>query len=217
MLKKVILYTNEIKQLKRFYRNVLNFPINEMTETQFSVQIGKSVITFIEQKEKANYHFAINIPGNQFTIIKNWISNNYPLEINEGLDEIYHVQFNADSFYIKDPSGNLIEFIGRRSRDFLGTFTLEAFYNLSEISIVTTSLIEVGEELQDAGIPLYFNSKIDEDNVNYLGRDDSFIVLTPESIKWEFANEPAIISPLTIFLTDNRIIKVNPDGQVTIN
>ena len=217
MFKKVILYTDEIKQLQRFYMNVLNFPIKEVTATQFSVQIGHSVITFIEQKEKASYHFAINIPGNQFTIIKNWISNSYPLEINEGLDEIYHVQFNADSFYIKDPSGNLIEFIGRRSRDFLGTFTLEAFYNLSEISIVTTSLTEVGEMLQDAGIPLYFNSKVDEANVNYLGRDDTFIVLTPESRKWAFSNDPAIISPLTIYLTDNRIIKVNSVGQITIN
>ncbi|HLR60488.1 MAG TPA: hypothetical protein VK094_08470 [Pseudogracilibacillus sp.] len=216
MLKKVTLYTHELKQLRRFYMNVLNFPINEVTKTSFNVQVGTSTIKFIEQEEEARYHFAINIPGNQFTIIKEWISDRYPLETYEGIDEIYRVKFVADSFYIKDPSGNLVEFIARRSRDFLGTFTLDAFYNLSEISIVTPSVSEVGELLQDQAIPLYFNSQINTADVNYLGVDDSFIVLTPEGRKWAFSNEPSIISPLVIHLTDERIIEVDSQGQVTI-
>lgn len=216
MLKQLTLYTHELKQLRRFYMNVLNFPISEVTETSFNVKVGTSIIKFIEQEKKARYHFAINIPGNQFTIIKEWISDRYPLETYEGIDEIYRVKFVADSFYIKDPSGNLVEFIARRSRDFLGSFTLDAFYNLSEISIVTHSVSEVGELLQDQAIPLYFNSQINEEDVNYLGVDDSFIVLTPEGRKWAFSNEPAIISPLLIHLTDERIIEVDQLGQVNI-
>lgn len=216
MLKKVTLYTHELKQLRRFYMNVLNFPINEVTDDSFNVKVGTSTIEFIEQEKKAHYHFAINIPGNQFKIIKEWISDRYPLETYEGIDEIYRVKFVADSFYIKDPSGNLIEFIARRSRDFLGTFTLDAFYNLSEISIVTHSVSEVGELLQDQAIPLYFNSQIMEDDVNYLGKDDSFIVLTPEGRKWAFSNEPATISPLVIYLADEQIIEVSQLGQITI-
>lgn len=217
MLKKLVLYTHELKQLRRFYMNVLSLPIDEVTDNSFNVHIGSSTITFIEQEKNAQYHFAINIPGNQFSIIKEWVRNRHPLERNDGIDEIFHVKFDADSFYIKDPSGNLIEFIGRRSRDFLGTFTLDAFYNLSEISIVTDSVNEVGELLQDAAIPLYFNSKINETDVNYLGKDDSFIVLTPKGREWDFSNERAIVSPLTIHLTDNRIIEVSETGQVTIN
>lgn len=216
MLKKVVLYTHELKQLKRFYMNVLSLPINEVTNNSFNVQIGTSTIIFIEHEKDAHYHFAINIPGNQFSIIKQWVRDRHPLERDEGIDEIYRVKFNADSFYIKDPSGNLIEFIGRRSRDFLGTFTLDAFYNLSEISIVTDSVNQVGELIQDAAIPLYFNSKIDENNINYLGKDDSFIVLTPEGREWAFSNEPAIISPLTIHLTDERVIEVDETGEITI-
>lgn len=216
MLKKVTLYTHELKQLRRFYMNVLNFPISEVTKTSFNVKVGTSTIKFIEQEKEARYHFAINIPGNQFTIIKEWISDRYPLETYEGIDEIYRVKFVANSFYIKDPSGNLVEFIARRSRDFLGTFTLDAFYNLSEISIVTPSVSEVGELLQDQAIPLYFNSQINAEDVNYLGVDDSFIVLTPEGRKWAFSNEPAIISPLVIHLTDDRIIEVDSLGQITI-
>lgn len=216
MLKKVTLYTHELKQLRRFYMNVLSFPISEVTSNSFNVQVGTSTIEFIEQEKVARYHFAINIPGNQFTIIKDWISDRYSLETNEGVDKIYRVKFAADSFYIKDPSGNLIEFIGRRSRDFLGTFTLEAFYDLSEISIVTNSVNEVGELIQDEAIPLYSNSQIDESGVNYLGKDDSFIVLVPEGRKWAFSNESAIISPLIIYLTDKRIIEVDQTGQVTI-
>ncbi len=216
MLKKVILYTRELKQLKRFYMNVLSLPIDAVTSNSFNVQIGTSTIKFIEHEKEARYHFAINIPGNQFSIIKEWVRNRHPLERDEGIDEIYRVKFNADSFYIKDPSGNLVEFIGRRTRDFLGTFTLEAFYNLSEISIVTDSVNQVGELIQDEAIPLYFNSKIDENNTNYLGKDDSFLVLTPEGREWTFSKDTAIISPLTIYLTDDRVIEVSETGQVTI-
>lgn len=196
--------------------NVLSLPINEVTNNSFNVQIGTSTIKFIEYEKEARYHFAINIPGNQFSIIKEWVRNRHPLERDEGIDEIYRVKFNADSFYIKDPSGNLVEFIGRRTRDFLGTFTLDAFYNLSEISIVTDSVNQVGELIQDEAIPLYFNSKIDENNTNYLGKDDSFIVLTPEGREWTFSKDTAIISPLTIYLTDDRVIEVSDTGQVTI-
>lgn len=216
MLEQVTLYTHQLKQLKRFYMNVLNFPINEITSNSFNIKIGTSTIKFIEQEKEARYHFAINIPGNQFTIIKDWVRDRYPLETNEGVDEVYRVKFASDSFYIKDPSGNLVEFIGRRSRDFLGTFTLDAFYNLSEISIVTDSVNEVGELIQDQAIPLYFTSVIDEKGVNYLGKDDSFLVLTPNGRKWAFSNERAIISPLIIHLTDKRVIEVNQTGQVTI-
>lgn len=217
MFKKLVLYTAELKQLRRFYMNVLSLPIDTITNNSFNVQIGSSTITFIQQEKEAKYHFAINIPGNQFTIIKEWISDRQALETQEGIDEIYRVKFNADSFYIKDPSGNLIEFIGRRTRDFLGSFTLDAFYDISEISIVTDDVNAVGELIQDMGIPLYFDSMIDETNINYLGKDDAFIVLTPKDREWAFSNEKAIISPLTIQLKDERVIEVSETGHVTIN
>lgn len=216
MFKTITLYTNQLKQLQRFYVNILNLPIESLNQSSFSVKIGTTKLIFSESNVPATYHFAINIPGNQFSIIKDWVENRYPLQTNEGLDEIYRSQFDADSFYIEDPSGNLVEFIGRRSRDFLGSFSIDAFYDISEISIVTPFVYDIGEQIQDEAIPLHFATKINEHAVNYLGENDTFLVLVPENRKWAFSERESETHPLIIELTNEKIISVKPDGKINV-
>ncbi len=206
MFKEINLYTNQLKVLKRFYQNVLELSAFEESDSAFSLQIGQSKLTFKTSKEKARYHFAINIPGNYFSIIKEKIEQRVPLRYYLALDEVYREEFAADSFYIEDPVGNLVEFIARRNKDFIGELTNEAFFNVGEVALVTEDLLEISEALQDADLALHFKAQIDPDQLNHFGADDSFIVLTPTGYRWDYASQDAESFPLELKTNDLHLI-----------
>src|SRR5690625_5612901 len=79
MFRKVLFYTNKLKPLLRFYRNILELDIINNEQTSFTVSIGTSELTFVESDLPAFYHYAINIPGNQFSQIKYWIKDKLTL------------------------------------------------------------------------------------------------------------------------------------------
>ena len=137
MFKSVTLYTNQLKSLKRFYGNVLELNITEASEEQMTLEIGDSFIIFKQSERPAFYHFAINIPGNQFSMMKYWMQDRLTLNRESGVDEVYFQSFDADSLYFEDPAGNIVELIGRRKRDLFGDLSVASFLNLSEISITT--------------------------------------------------------------------------------
>src|SRR5690625_5700192 len=93
----------------------------------------------------------MNIPGNQFTIMKQWMKDRLTSNTEGGIDEIYYSTFDADAIYFEDPAGNSVGVIGRRKRGLVGSLTKEAFHNISEIGVATPFVTEVGERLQDRG------------------------------------------------------------------
>lgn len=197
--------------------NIMDFEITAQEKTQFTVIIGTSELTFVESSEDASYHFAINIPGNQFTIMKDWVKQQYQLSKNGGVDEVYNPSFDADSMFLEDPAGNLIELIGRRKRDFFGSFTREAFYNISEVTIVSEHVVELGEQLQDANLPLQHGIEADPELVNYLGKEDTFIVLVNNKSKIDFRENELTTHPLAITLTNDKQLVLNADGRLDIS
>lgn len=216
MFKNVLLYTNQLKQLRRFYQNILELTIITNSATSFTVSVGTSELRFVESKHSAFYHVAINIPGNQFSQMKYWIKDKLTLNRQNGIDEIYFPTFDADSMYFEDPAGNIIELIGRRKRDLFGYVTSDAFLDISEVGIVTPHMQAVGDELQDAGIPLRHGTEIDPDQANYLGKDDTFIVLAPPEMKWYFSEQQSETHPLEITLSNHIQLTVDIDGLLTL-
>lgn len=216
MFKSVQFYTNKFKLLKRFYKNILELNVENVTDQQFSVTIGDSAVTFTATEQSAFYHFAINIPGNQFFIMKEWIQDRIPLNKEGGINEIYSPSFDADSMFIEDPAGNVIKLIGRRKRDLFGALTSEAFLNVSEVAIVTPFVKDVGEQLQDFGLPLRHGTEVNTDSINYIGRGDRFITLAPPQKKWDFSNQATETHPLQIILHDNSQVSLDQKGKVSL-
>src|SRR5690625_1571942 len=216
MFKSVTLYTNQLKTLQRFYMNIMELPLSERSEESFTVRVGESLLTFHQTDVPAFYHFAFNIPGNQFSLIKSWIKNKIPLNREGGRDEVYFENFDADSIYFEDPAGNVIELVGRRYRDLFGAPSPESFLNISEVSITTYDMTRVGEMIQDLGIPLWRSTEIKPYALNFLGRDDTFIVLVPPGRKWYFSEQISEIYPLEICLTTGEVLSINSEGHLTI-
>ncbi|MFD1928081.1 glyoxalase [Sporosarcina siberiensis] len=216
MFKSVTFYTNKLKALKRFYGDVMEFSIVESTNEQFVVEIGQSAITFIHTDQPAFYHFAINIPGNQFSMLKFWMQDRVTLNRGESLDEIYFSSFDADSMYFEDPAGNIVELIGRRKQDLFGEVSKASFLNISEVGIVTPFVASVGDQLQDFGIPLRGGTDVNPMTLNFLGKGDAFIVLVPPNRKWYFSERMSEIYPLKIELNDHRQIIIDEEGSITL-
>lgn len=202
--------------MQRFYQNVMELDIVDATDQQFSVIVGETLLIFIKSEQVATYHFAINIPGNQFTIMKHWIKDRLTLNTEGAIDEIYYSTFDADSMYFEDPAGNIIELIGRRNRDLFGSLTKEAFLNISEVGVVTPFVTEVGEQLQDLGIPLRHDTAVDPHSLNFLGKDDTFIVLVPPARRWTFSSQKSATHPLEMVLNDGKEITLDHEGIITL-
>lgn len=215
MIKSVTLYTNNIKALRRFYGNVLELDLTDVALEHFTVRFGESHLTFKHTEQPAFYHFAINIPGNQFSMMKYWITDRVTLNREEGRDEVYFSSFDADSMYFEDPAGNIVELIGRRKRDLFGDLTKESFLNISEMSITTPHVVEVGDQLQDLGIPLRNGTEVEPNELNFLGRGDTFIVLVPPGRRWYFSKKTSETFPLEMTWKD-EVIKLDGEGKLEL-
>ncbi|HLR80411.1 MAG TPA: hypothetical protein VK119_07490 [Bacillota bacterium] len=216
MFKSVLLYTNQWKALKRFYQNVMELDVADSGADEFTVAVGETRVTFQQSDRAAFYHIAFNIPGNQFSIMKTWMKDRWTLNKEGGVNEVYFSSFDADSFYFEDPAGNIIELIGRRKRDFFGPLTKEAFFNVSEVGMVTPFVNEVGDQLQDFGIPLRHGSQVDPDSLNFLGTGDTYIVLVPPGRRWYFSDKVSETYPLEITLQDGRHMILDEKGRLTL-
>lgn len=213
MFKKVTLYTNKLKEVKGFYEYQLGFRIVEEDETSFMLSIGESQLIFRASEQPAFYHFAFNIPGNQFTLAKGWASSRVELNRQEGMDEIYYANFDADAFYFQDPAGNVVEFLGRRNTDKMGNFTIDSLLNISEVSITTPFVAEVGKQLEEMEIPVRGNKGIEPDALNFLGQGAAFILLVKPKRTWYFSKKKSEVHPLSIELTDGRKIDIDEEGR----
>lgn len=215
MIKSATLYTNNIKALRRFYGNVLELDLTDSAPEHFTVRFGESHLTFKHTEQPAFYHFAINIPGNQFSMMKYWITDRLTLNREEGRDEVYFPSFDADSMYFEDPAGNIVELIGRRKRDLFGDLTKESFLNISEMSITTPHVVEVGDQLQDLGIPLRNGTEVEPNELNFLGRGDTFMVLVPPGRRWYFSKKISETFPLEM-TWNNEVIKLDGEGKLEL-
>lgn len=213
MFKKVVLYTNRLEEMKGFYEYQMGFRIVEEDAASFTLAIGDSQLVFAESDRAAIYHFALNIPGNQFSLAKSWASSRVALNRQEGMDEIYYANFDADAFYFQDPAGNVVELIGRRNVDRMGNFSIDSLLNISEVSITTPHVKEVGEQLEDLGIPVRGNKGIDPTALNFLGSGDAFILLVAPKRIWYFSKQKSEVHPLSIELMDGRQIVIDEEGN----
>lgn len=213
MFKKVTLYTNQLEDMKGFYEYQLGFRIIEEDETSFTLAIGKSQLVFKESQSSAVYHFAFNIPGNQFTLAKFWASERVTLNRQEGMDEIYYANFDADAFYFQDPAGNVVEFIARRNVDRMGNFTVDSLLDISEVSITTLHVEKVGELIEKMDIPVRGSKGVDSKTLNFLGSGDTYLILVAPKRTWYFSKQKSEIHPLSIELHDGRQINITEEGQ----
>jgi catechol 2,3-dioxygenase-like lactoylglutathione lyase family enzyme len=145
------LATRDIQAQRDFYANVLELPVN-LTSSGLEVKAGQTNILFTPAPRdfEGAYHFAFNIPENQFPASKEWIASRLPLLRDEsGKDEFSFESWNSHSLYFKDAAGNVLEFIARHDLKNAvdGSFDGRQILQVSEIGLPAEDVLGFAREL----------------------------------------------------------------------
>jgi catechol 2,3-dioxygenase-like lactoylglutathione lyase family enzyme len=141
----------DLRLQKEYYSNVLGLPV-ELSTGKLGVKVGCTVLVFTQADADFDgaYHFAFNIPENQFQASKEWIASRVLLlKDTEGRDEFTSESWNSHSIYFKDAAGNILEFIARHNlkNAVVGDFTSDQILNVSEIGLPSDDVVAFANEL----------------------------------------------------------------------
>ncbi len=145
------LSAKDLETQRDFYANILELPA-KLDSATLEVKAGKSDLRFMQAPTEFDgaYHFAFNIPENQFDAAKKWISERIPLLRDEnGQDEFESKNWNSHSVYFKDAAGNVLEFIARHNLEnsLNRDFDSRQILNISEIGLPSENVIEFANKL----------------------------------------------------------------------
>ncbi|WP_377888908.1 VOC family protein [Alkalihalobacillus sp. R86527] len=222
-ISKVTLKTKELKKMKDFYTETLGMPISKEWKESFQVSVGSSQLKFSSRNVEGDpyYHFAFNIPSNQFKEAKEWLKGKVELNYEEGENEANFPNLPAHSFYFYDPAENVVEFISRHSIAVAREepFSQNSFLTISEISLTVDDAIKTGQQLIDIGINERDNHSISEASLNFMGdrATGAFILLVKPGRRWIFSEKTAAIYPIEIEVNMNDQIVVNENHEVIVN
>lgn len=199
-IREITLDGYHLSKLKHFYSMILGFDLLFENPKSFSIQAGETVLTFkqSEENEKPFYHFAFNIPHNQFNDAKIWVSSKVPLIKLNNQDEFDFKNWNAHSFYFYDPVGNIIEFIARHNlyNQSNNAFSEKSILNISEIGLPVYSVEKFYKIIKEDLHILAFsgNSK----NFLAAGDENGLFIIVPNGRKWFPDCSEAKIFPLSL-------------------
>lgn len=196
------LSTRDLQAQKDFYANVLELPVN-LTASGLKVKAGKTDILFAQAPPEFEgaYHFAFNIPENQFQASKAWISSRIPLLRDEsGKDEFAFEAWNSHSIYFKDAAGNVLEFIARHNlRDGVnGGFDSRQILQVSEIGLPSEDVVAFANELCTRLDLSVFQQEPNE-TFTPVGDDHGLLILPVQNRIWiPNSGVPAKLNPVKV-------------------
>ena len=179
------LLTPDLSGQQFFYGEVLQLPVSVgPTGNTIEIQAGETRLVFRQAPPKWTgvYHFAFNIPENQFEEGRNWIMERVGLASDEsGRTEFHFDNWNADALYFYDQAGNILEFIARHTLQNASElpFSSHSLLCVSEIGVGTPDVPGLVEGLQaQHGLQPYGEPHTDE--FTAVGDENGlFIVVRP--------------------------------------
>ena len=137
------LKTSDLKEQALFYGETLGLDTRIIAGDQVLVRAGATELVFTQAAEgQVNlYHFAFNIPEDQFENAKQWLAMRAELLADEdGNTTINSKTWNSHSLYFKDPAGNILELIARH--DLKNASEQFEILSISEIGLATDDVLE---------------------------------------------------------------------------
>ncbi|MCB0661643.1 MAG: hypothetical protein KDC24_02795 [Saprospiraceae bacterium] len=201
----VLLYTNQLENLRHFYAETLGLEVNGNGTESITVKIGPSLLEFRYHPESRYYHFAINIPFNQIDDALQWIKAKTAVLPFDGSEIVPFKSWNAEAVYFKDPAGNILEFIARKNLNETSDapFGPASFQRISEIGVPVKSVSEVFENLHFIAKQDIYSG--DLHRFCAVGNEYGlFILINPEEKKWIPEMVDARFFPLEVHFTNYK-------------
>lgn len=170
-----------------FYSKVLELPA-EVTASGLLVKAGGTEILFKQAPSDFDgaYHFAFNIPENQYHSAKRWISDRVLLlKDKSGREDFASENWNSDSIYFFDAAGNVLEFIARHNLDnaMFGDFNSSQILNISEIGLPSENVTAFANELcERLGVSVFKQQP--GETFTPVGDDNGLFILPVQNRIW---------------------------------
>jgi len=222
-IKLLTLQTNKLEMMKEFYTQHLGFSICGENPNAFQIQVGTSILEFTNEKVAGEpyYHFAFNIPANQFQVAKEWLKGKITLLLEDGEDEAYFSFWPAHACYFEDPAGNIVELIARTNENpnSESPFSVNSILNISEIGLIVKDATMVGERFKEINIFDRDNDPVTNSSLSHIQDNNNgvFILLTSINRKWLFSEKKSEIFPMKITLGNQIVISVDEEHEFFIN
>jgi len=185
-----------------YYSSVLELPVR-MFESSLEVMAGNTTILFTQADPDFDsaYHFAFNIPENQFHTAKDWIASRIPILSDEtGKDEFESKTWNSNSVYFKDAAGNVLEFIVRHNLENAveEEFNSSQILSVNEIGLPSEDVVAWANELCTKLNLSVFKQEPNE-NFTPVGDDNGLLILPHTDRIWiPNSGVPAKILPVRV-------------------
>lgn len=187
---RIVLETANLKKTKAFYKDILEMKVVREKDSFFTVQAGKSQITFQQSEEVPFYHFAFRTNGAYLDYLFKKVEESGAelLSDENGHTSMY---WEGKQIYFKDPDGNIVEIL---ERDNPYSEEMDGFYDICEIGLPSYDVDELSNFL--GAVP---NQNIAESDLfRFHGDKLGNFVLVKEGRNWYPTPIPATIHPVTV-------------------
>ncbi|WP_205514014.1 VOC family protein [Longitalea arenae] len=188
MIREIEILAADLQAITKFYGGVLELPALAVPAGQAAFEVGETKLIFREMAGiEPYYHFAIDIPHNKLYDAYHWMQNKaalLPVEHETVFTQF--INWNAQSFYFFDSSGNLLEFICRYdvANSSSQPFSARSFQYISEIGIVTNNVNEEVKELGERyGLAPYKRQPVLE-NFAAVGDEEGLLIISAAGRNW---------------------------------
>ena len=170
-----------------FYRDTLDLPV-ELVGEKLCVRAGWTDLTFVPSSSDNAplYHFAFNIPENQFDAALEWTAQRAGILADQAGETIFLSEsWNSISLYFKDPAGNILEFIARRDlrNSASGAFGSQHILCVSEIGLAAEDVPGLVDQLQNRlGISPFKGER--SDTFTAVGDDEGLFIVVQRGRIW---------------------------------
>ena len=191
------LQTSDLKEQALFYGEILGLDTRIIAGTQVLVRAGATELVFTqaEENQQCQYHFAFNVPENQFETARQWLGLRAELLANEdGNTTINSETWNSQSLYFKDTAGNILELIARH--DLQNASEQFEILSISEIGLGTQDVLALVKTFQEKTGLLAYKNESSETFTAVGNADGLFIVVKQGRIWYPNTGVPAQLLPL---------------------
>lgn len=186
-IQRIELLTVDLEAQKDFFTNILELP-TEPTSSRLSIKAGATELLFTQAPSNFDgaYHFAFNIPENQYFAAKQWASRRFALLRDKSGNEDFASQsWNSDSFYFFDLAGNVLEFIARHrlQNAVEESFDSSQILNVSEIGLPSEDVILLANRLiRRLGVSVYKQEP--NESFTPVGDEEGLLILPVKDRIW---------------------------------
>lgn len=200
------IYSRNLEKQKQFYKSVLDFPIKEISQDAFLVEVGYSTLEFQQKDSATPYHVAFHIPSIQEELALLWLKDRVNI-LKDGKEEIVDFPaWDAKSIYFYDEDKNIIELISRKSFHPASStvFSSQSIFGISEIGLATGNVRSAFDFLQNEFSLEKFTG--DLETFCATGDDEGlFIIINKDKKDWFPVDDKAFASEFEATIaSDNR-------------